>query len=357
VMIFRLPPHPHLTLGSSLTSGGGRKNSPAAPFDRAQDGPLRRVDKGARGTEELVVRRLGRVDYEPTWRAMQAFTLERSADTPDEIWLLEHPPVYTVGQAGRAEHLPSADTGIPIVHVDRGGQITYHGPGQVVAYLLIDLARRGYGVKELVRRMEQAVIELLTEYGVVGERMAGAPGVYAALGNTGFRAVGAAEAAVQGSVEGVVASDFVAAAESPPAPLFQRGEDQGLFQRGESIGLSERGKSVRLSHMGEGQGPSQRGQSQGLLRKGQGRGPLQRGESRGLAKIAALGLRVRRGCSYHGLALNVNMDLSPFSFIDPCGYPNLPVTQCRDLGIAAGAEEVADSLLSHLLWAIGAEAA
>ena len=125
------------------------------------------------------LRRLGRVAYEPTWRAMQAFTATRDADTPDEIWLLEHPPVFTQGQAGKPEHL-LADIGIPVVPIDRGGQVTYHGPGQVVAYLLIDLKRRGYGVRELVRRMEQASIDLLAEFGIAGERQDGAPGVYVA---------------------------------------------------------------------------------------------------------------------------------------------------------------------------------
>ncbi|MCA1925241.1 MAG: lipoyl(octanoyl) transferase LipB [Thiobacillus sp.] len=177
------------------------------------------------------MRRLGRVDYVPTWRAMQDFTAQRAADTADELWLLEHPPVYTQGQAGRPEHLIAA-TDIPVVAIDRGGQITYHGPGQLVAYLLIDLRRRGYGVRELVGRMEQAVIDLLRGQGVQAQRQAGAPGVYVAG-----------------------------------------------------------------------------------------------------AKIAALGLRVRHGCTYHGLALNVDMDLGPFAAINPCGYAGLAVTQCRDLGV------------------------
>ncbi len=180
---------------------------------------------------EAVVRRLGRVEYEPTWRAMQAFTAARTADTPDELWLLEHPPVYTQGQAGKAEHLIAA-TDIPVVPIDRGGQITYHGPGQVVAYVLVDLRRRGYGIRELVNRMEQAVIDLLADGGVVAERLAGAPGVY---------------------VNG--------------------------------------------------------------------------------AKIAALGLRVKHGCTYHGLAFNVDIDLAPFAAINPCGYPGMAVTRCRDLGL------------------------
>ncbi|HRK79017.1 MAG TPA: lipoyl(octanoyl) transferase LipB, partial [Thiobacillus sp.] len=124
-----------------------------------------------------VVRSLGRVEYVPTWRAMQDFTARRTADTPDEIWLLEHPPVYTQGQAGKPEHLIAA-TRIPVVPIDRGGQITYHGPGQVVAYVLVDLRRRGYGIRELVARLEQAVIDLLAAQGVAAARLAGAPGVY-----------------------------------------------------------------------------------------------------------------------------------------------------------------------------------
>lgn len=181
--------------------------------------------------DALIVRRLGRVDYVPTWRAMQDFTAARGAETPDELWLLEHPPVYTQGQAGRPEHL-IAPTAIPVVPIDRGGQITYHGPGQLVAYLLVDLKRRGYGIRELVTRMEQAVIDLLAAQGVAAERRTGAPGVYV-----------------------------------------------------------------------------------------------------GDAKIAALGLRVKHGCTYHGLALNVDMDLAPFAAINPCGYAGLAVTQCRDLGV------------------------
>lgn len=200
--------------------------------------------------ERAVVRKLGRVEYEPSWRAMQAFTAQRDVATPDELWLLEHPPVYTLGQAGKAEHLIAA-TDIPVVPIDRGGQITYHGPGQVVAYVLVDLRRRGYGVRELVTRMEQAVIDLLAGYGVAAERLAGAPGVYVAG-----------------------------------------------------------------------------------------------------AKIAALGLRVRHGCTYHGLAFNVDMDLSPFAAINPCGYPGMAVTQCRDLGVALTPRQAEHALVRALLDAI-----
>jgi len=177
--------------------------------------------------EDIVVKQLGRAEYLPTWQAMRAFTLQRTDSTPDEFWLLEHPPVYTVGQGSSLPQLPSA---IPVLKTDRGGDITYHGPGQVVLYALVDLARRSLKVKRFVWLLEQSVIDLL---GGRGERKAGAPGVY---------------------VDG--------------------------------------------------------------------------------AKIAALGIRVVRGRSYHGLALNVDMDLSPFAAIDPCGYPGLRVTQLKDLGIS-----------------------
>lgn len=178
---------------------------------------------------------------------MQKFTAERAVDTPDEIWLLQHPPVFTLGQAGKPEHL-LCHSDIPLVRIDRGGQITYHGPGQVVAYLLVDLKRRGYGVRELVRRMEQAVIDVLAAQGVSAMRSPGAPGVY----------------------------------------------------------------------VGDG------------------------------AKIAALGLRIKRGCSYHGLALNVDMDLTPFHCIHPCGYPGMAVTQTCDLGIAATPAQFGAALATHL---------
>jgi len=173
----------------------------------------------------LVVRRLGLQAYEPVWRAMQVFTDERSADTEDELWLVEHPPVFTQGQSGKAEHV-LAPGSIPVIQVDRGGQVTYHGPGQIVAYPLLDIRRLRLGVRELVNRLEEAILQVLAKYGVQGERRPGAPGIY-----------------VRG------------------------------------------------------------------------------------AKIASLGLRVRRGCSFHGLAFNIDMDLEPFSRINPCGYEGLQVTQ------------------------------
>ena len=195
-----------------------------------------------------ILKWLGRVEYEPTWRAMQSYTAGRTALSADEIWLVEHPPVYTLGVAGRAEHLPRGRDDIPVVRIDRGGQITYHGPGQAIAYVLLDMKRRSLGVRELVRLLESAVIDLLAEYGIESERRIEAPGVYV-----------------------------------------------------------------------------------------------------GGAKIAALGLRISRACSYHGLALNVDMDLSPFHAIDPCGYPGLAVTQLRDLGVADGVDAVAKKLSRHLV--------
>jgi len=194
----------------------------------------------------LITRNLGLVEYHPTWQAMRDFTARRGAETPDELWLLQHPPVYTLGLAGKPEHL-LRDGGIPLVKTDRGGQITYHGPGQIVAYLLLDVQRRDIGVKELVRRMEQAVIDLLAEYGVVAERREKAPGVY---------------------VNG--------------------------------------------------------------------------------AKIAALGLKVKSSGSYHGLALNVDMDLTPYAAINPCGYAGLQVTQTRDVGIDDDIAALTDKLAQHL---------
>ena len=197
-------------------------------------------------TPQLVVHNLGRVDYEPTWRAMQDFTATRTPETADELWICEHAPVYTLGQAGKPEHLLS-DIGIPLIKIDRGGQITYHGPGQVVIYLLIDLPRRQLKVREIVLGIEQAVIDLLAAHGVAAERHEKAPGVYV-----------------------------------------------------------------------------------------------------GPAKVAALGLRIKKGCCYHGVSLNVDMDLSPFAAINPCGFPGMPVTQTKDLGITLTPSQAAQELARHL---------
>ena len=193
-----------------------------------------------------VVKRLGRVDYEPTWQAMLDFTQHRGAETPDEIWIVEHDPVFTLGQAGKPEHLLN-DVGIPVVKIDRGGQITYHGPGQVVIYLLLDLARLKIKVRELVTAIEQAVIDFLAENGLTAERRSGAPGVYV-----------------------------------------------------------------------------------------------------GEAKIAALGLKIKNGCSYHGLSLNVDMDLSPFAAINPCGYAGLKVVQTKDFNIPLTVQAAGEQLTQHL---------
>lgn len=203
------------------------------------------------GAPALIVARPGRVDYLEAWHAMQAFTDTRTPGDPDRLWLLQHPPVFTQGQAGKAEHVLAAGD-IPVIQVDRGGQVTWHGPGQCVGYLLFDLRRLGLGVRDMVDRIEGALITLLAGYGVAAASRRDAPGVY---------------------VDG--------------------------------------------------------------------------------AKIAALGLRVRRGCSFHGLSLNVDCDLEPFGRINPCGYPGLAVTRLRDLGILASTVEVEERLLAALVAAFG----
>ena len=194
----------------------------------------------------FTVRALGRTDYERCWRAMRAWTDARGGDTADELWLTEHAPVYTLGLAGRREHL-LRDNAIPVIKVDRGGQVTYHGPGQLVAYVMVDLARRRLGIRALVRRLEDAVVDWLDSSGISAYGKPSAPGVY-------------------------VSRDGVE------------------------------------------------------------------------AKIAALGLKVRNGCTYHGVAVNVAMDLSPFADIDPCGYPGLAVTQLTDLGVAMTVERAGETL-------------
>ncbi len=203
----------------------------------------------------VMIRSLGRSDYERCWRAMQAFTDARAAETADEIWLTEHPPVYTLGLAGRREHL-LRDNAIPVLKVDRGGQVTYHGPGQLVVYLLIDLRRRRLGVRAMVRAIEAAMIEWLDSMGLSAYGKPAAPGVY----------------------------------------------------------VSVAGRE---------------------------------------AKVAALGLKVRNGCTYHGVSVNIAMDLKPFADIDPCGFPGLAVTQLADLGVVrtldtAGAE-LAPIFARHLV--------
>lgn len=193
-----------------------------------------------------MIKHLGLVDYQSTYAAMRQFTASRHAATPDELWVVQHPAVYTVGLAGRAEHLPRSSD-IPVERIDRGGQITYHGPGQAVVYTLLDLKRLDLKIRRLVSLIEQSVIDLLAEYNVPAQRKTAAPGVY---------------------VNG--------------------------------------------------------------------------------AKVAALGLRVRNGCCYHGVALNADMDLAPFKAIDPCGFPGLEMTQTRDLGIGAGVDELGEKLAVKL---------
>ncbi len=194
-----------------------------------------------------VVHTLGMVEYQATWDAMKQFTADRTSETRDEIWLVQHPPTYTQGLAGKPEHLLQC-TDIPVVKIDRGGQITYHGPGQIVAYLLLDLRRWRLNVRELVNLMEQAVVDLLGEYGIAAKNREDAPGVY--VGN---------------------------------------------------------------------------------------------------AKIASLGLKIRRGCCYHGLSLNVDMNLAPYNFINPCGYAGLRVTQCVELGITSSLNELQAQLTQNLI--------
>jgi len=200
--------------------------------------------------ESLLLRRLGLADYEPVWRAMQTYTDERDESSGDELWLVQHPPVFTQGQAGKAEHL-LAPGNIPVIQVDRGGQVTYHGPGQIVAYPLIDIRRKNIGVRDLVHRIEESLIRVLAHYEVTGERIPGAPGIY---------------------VDG--------------------------------------------------------------------------------EKIASLGLRVRRGCTLHGLAFNIDMDLEPFRRINPCGFAGLRVTQLSHFAEVT-LEEVENRLVKSLQEQLG----
>jgi lipoyl(octanoyl) transferase len=202
------------------------------------------------GPGDVRVVSLGITEYLACWHAMQAFTDRRDAGTPDEIWLTEHPPVYTLGLAGRRDHL-LRDNGIPVHKVDRGGQVTYHGTGQLVLYTLVDLRRLRIGVRALVRALEHGVVDWLATHAIVAYGKTSAPGVYVARAS-------------------------------------------------------------------------------------------------GEAKIAALGLKVRNGCTYHGIAVNVAMDLAPFADIDPCGYPGLAVTQLADLGIVRTVAEAGEELVPHL---------
>lgn len=224
----------------------------------------------------MLVRALGRVDYAPTFEAMVAFTEARTAETPDELWVCEHPPVFTQGVAGRDDHL-LAPGDIPVVRTNRGGQVTYHGPGQVVAYPLIDLQRAGYFVKEYVFRIEEAVIRTLDRFGVTGHRVAGAPGIYVRL------------------------DDPTSHAALPQRP--QRREPGS---------------------------------------------PAPEPDFTGLGKIAALGIKVTRHCTYHGVSLNVAMDLQPFWRINPCGYAGLQTVDLSTIGVAVSWDEAAQVLSQQL---------
>ena len=197
-------------------------------------------------SDDVIIKLLGQTDYQTAWNKMREFNEQRDSSTKDEIWIVEHPAVFTLGLNGKNEHILNAND-IPVIKCDRGGQVTYHGPGQLVAYIMMDLERKHWGVKKLVIQLEQAIMELLKEYDIEGQRKEKAPGVY---------------------VNG--------------------------------------------------------------------------------AKIAALGLRVRRGCSYHGLSLNVDMDLTPFSLINPCGYEGLESTQLRDLVTDIDINKTATQLITHL---------
>ena len=225
----------------------------------------------------MIVRALGRVDHAPTYEAMQAFTAARTADTPDELWVCEHHPVFTQGLAGREDHL-LAPGDIPVVPTNRGGQVTYHGPGQVVAYPLVDLNRAGYFVKEYVYRVEEAVIRTLAAFGVTGHRVAGAPGIYVRRDDPGSHAL--------------------------------------LPQR-----------------------PQKRTPGEPLLTP----------DFEGLGKIAALGIKVSRHCTYHGVALNVAMDLQPFQRINPCGYAGLQTVDLSTIGVAASWDDAAAVLSQKLV--------
>jgi lipoyl(octanoyl) transferase len=233
----------------------------------------------------IQLRHWGLVDYRTTYQAMQDFTASRGTDTPDELWLCEHPAVFTQGLAGRADHLLMPGL-TPVVQTNRGGQVTFHGPGQVVAYALIDLRRAGYFIKEYVHRIEEAVIKTLLHFDVTGHRVAGAPGIYV----------------------------------RPDTPR----DHSPLRQR-----------PLRQTP------PASSDEPRGLDNKAPP-------DFAGLAKIAALGVKVARHCTYHGVALNVHMDLSPFKQINPCGYAGLQTTDLFTIGVDVSWQEAAD-VLSHKL--------
>ena len=241
----------------------------------------------------MELRQLGRVDYLPTYAAMQEFTSQRSLGPlqiqPDQLWICEHPPVFTQGLAGKAEHIFMPGD-IPVVQSNRGGQVTYHGPGQVVAYPLIDLQRAGYFVKEYVYRLEEAVIRTLLHFGVTGHRVGGAPGIYVRLDDpTGH------------------------------APLEQRPRKLGLGPSAERAGSDPHLPAPKLQP-----------------------------DFTGLGKIAALGIKVSRHCTYHGVALNVAMDLEPYARINPCGYEKLQTVDLSTIGVNVSWDEAAAVFASKL---------
>ncbi len=254
------------------------------------------------------VRHLGRVDYLPTYAAMQSFTAERTPETPDALWICEHHAVYTQGLAGKAEHIFEPGK-IPVLQTNRGGQVTYHGPGQVVAYPLIDLKRSGYFIKEYVYRIEEAVIRTLAHFGVTGHRVAGAPGIYVRLEDPFGHAL-----------------------------LEQRPK-----------------KLVRAAELGSepfrcaaGSDPNSSGPHTLAAVSSDPNFVPANPNFTGLGKIAALGIKVSRNCSYHGVALNVAMDLEPFSRINPCGYAGLQTIDLSTIGVCVAWAEVAD-ILGHKL--------
>jgi lipoyl(octanoyl) transferase len=228
----------------------------------------------------LLPQQLGRVDYLPLYEDMQSFTLARTPETPDALWICEHNPVYTQGLAGKAEHIFNPAT-IPVVQTNRGGQVTYHGPGQVVAYPLIDLKRAGYFVKEYVYRIEESVIRTLMHFGVTGHRVAGAPGIYVRLDDPFAHTLLAQRPAKRDA-----------------GPMSAQSAQHPNFE--------------------------------------------------GLGKIGALGIKVSRNCTYHGVALNVAMDLEPYSRINPCGYMGLQTVDLSTIGVCVAWAEAAD-ILGHKL--------
>ena len=268
-----------------------------------------------------VIKRLGLVDFEPTWRAMQRLNKSRTPETPDEIWLLQHQAVFTLGLAGKPEHV-LAPSDIPVIKIDRGGQVTYHGPGQLVVYLLLDIRRLGFGVKELVKRVEQSVIDLLAEYGIDSVRRNGMPGVYVVSPPPSILA-GRAARCIERPSPGLAACG----SNSPGDPPPPGGREENIA----SLPSWDKGTLEA----------KQRGWREGVNSK-----------METPAKISAIGLRVANHATYHGLSLNIDMDLEPFSRINPC-YEGLAVTQMRDCGVDVCKGDkmqlIGDKLVTHLL--------